>query len=183
MKNGTRRRIAVMVGSDSDLPQCLAGLKHLSQAEDKGQIEVVEVNTMSIHRNLVPAIEYLEKRDGLRDIDVIIAGAGWAAHLPGMLDAYLGYGLNNTHTSIIGVAFEDPADERHTLAAELSISEVPGTRVIHHDAIGGPFVGADGFLRACSYAVSGQLPVLKEMKSRPTQCRTLKDAIAVASST
>lgn len=183
MEKDEKRRIAVLVGSDSDFPQCSEGLYYLRRQQIVGQFVVIGVNTMSIHRNMCEVLEYLDQRNARSDVDVIIAGAGWAAHLPGMMDAYLGYVLNNTCISIIGVAFEDSDDVRHTLAAQLSISEVPGTRVIQHDNTDAFFVGADGFSRACRYAVSEELPVLKEMKPRPIQCRTLEDAITFASQT
>ncbi len=177
------RRIAIVIGSDSDLPQCLSGLLFLKQAQDEGKIEVSgDVHTMSVHRNLPVVLRYLEERHKWNDIDVIIAGAGWAAHLPGVLDAYLGYALGDRRIAVIGVGFEDPEDARHGTAAELSISEVPGTRVIFRDE-GGHFLGSDGFLRACQYAVSGDIPDPKEMKPRPTQNRTLDEALAFIETT
>lgn len=175
-----KRRIAVVIGSDSDLSQCRSGLLFLKQAQDDGRAEVSgDIHTMSVHRNLPTVLRYLEERNKWNDIDVIIAGAGWAAHLPGVIDAYLGYALGNRRIAVIGVGFEDSEDARHSMAAELSISEVPGTRVIFRDE-GGYFLGSDGFLRACQYAVSGEIPDPKEMKPRPTNVRTLDEAIVFA---
>lgn len=173
-----KRRIAVMIGSDSDLPQCQSGLLFLQQASDEGRVDVSGgIRTMSVHRNLPAVLRYLEERHKWNDVDVIIAGAGWAAHLPGVIDAYLGYALGDRRIAVIGVGFEDPEDSRHSVAAELSISEVPGTRVIHRDDYG-QFVGSDGFLRACQRAVSGEIPDPKEMKPRLIQRRTLDEALA-----
>lgn len=172
-----KRRIGIIVGSDSDLPQCRLGLLFLKRAVDDGEVEILGgVRTMSVHRNLPEVLRYLEHGNKFNDVDVIIAGAGWAAHLPGIIDAYLGYALGNRRITIIGVAFEDVKEPIHTEAATLSISEVPGTRVIYRDEEE-QFIGYEGFLRACQYAVSGEIPDLKTMIPRPTQHRTLEGAL------
>lgn len=86
-------------------------------------------------------------------VDVVITAAGWANHLTGCIDAFLRYTLGAKQPWVIGVALEDPSDSMHTLAAQLSISEVPGTKVIY--SCGGvPFIGSEGFSEACQYAIS-----------------------------
>lgn len=171
------RRIVVIVGSDSDLPQCGAGLEVLLGSEGQGVVRVFPVYTISVHRNMLELFAFLSDRHTQQDVDVIIAGAGWAAHLPGMIDAYLRYTLVNTRIVVVGVAFEDRHDELHTQAAELSISEVPGTQVVYRDAAG-QFVGADGFRRACVLAAQGGLPVLRVPVSRPFQARGIREVLA-----
>jgi hypothetical protein len=88
-----------------------------------------------------------------------------------MLDAILANDLKNTNVHVIGVGFEDKKNPKHTLAAEYSISEVPRTRVIYADADGN-FVGSYGFIRACEFAIRGELPVLTLPVARQTQSRT-----------
>ena len=48
-------------------------------------------------------------------------------------------------------------NQKHTEAAILSITEVPGTQVVFKDEEGS-FVGREGFLRACIAATKGNLP-------------------------
>lgn len=171
-----RRRIVVIVGSDSDLPQCSSGLAYLKDEELSGNIDVAAVHTMSIHRNHDELYDFLKARAECCDTDIIIAGAGWAAHLPGMIDAILGYSFRNQGIHVIGVAFEDRENRENTLAAKLSISRVPGTRVIFsgdHEV----FVGANGFLRACQFASEGELPALKVPAPRPSKARSLSGAM------
>ncbi len=81
---------------------------------------------------------------------------------------------------MIGVAFQDPNNAIHTQAAELSISEVPGTQVVFNDGWA-RFIGPDGFRRACQYAISGELPVITLPEPRPPVSLTLEQAIAEAS--
>jgi len=78
------------MGSDSDLPT-------MRQASEVCQIFGIEyeMRVVSAHRTPFDMIEYGETADE-RGIDIIIAGAGGAAHLPGMIAAA-------THLPVIGV--------------------------------------------------------------------------------
>lgn len=170
------RKIAVVMGSDSDLPQCVAGLEYLQERGNEGRINVRSVETRSVHRNMEALFTWLY---GIRvhfDPDVILAGAGMAAHLPGMLDARLRYSLSDTKIVVIGVAFENDQDPG-TLAAKLSISHVPGTQVVWHDNQG-QFVGPDGFYRACVVAADGGLPQIALPKARAPQSRSMQEVLA-----
>ncbi len=173
-----KRRIAVLIGSQSDLKQCGEGLKILKSAVEEEIVEVVDLRASSIHRAMTLTLAHVRDK---ADIDVMITGAGWANHLTGVTDAYLRYALENTKVVVIGVAFEDAKNPKHTQAAILSITEVPGTQVVFEDAEG-EFSGPDGFRRACQFAVSGELPVLTIPEERPPVRFTLDEAIAIANS-
>ena len=75
-------KVAVVMGSDSDFPVLEKGLKIL---KDFG-IET-EVMVCSAHRTPDKAAEFAKNADS-DGIDVIIAAAGKAAHLPGVLAAF-----------------------------------------------------------------------------------------------
>lgn len=147
------RKIAIIVGSQSDLSQCLQGLEYLKRFEKN--IVVVGIYIRSQHRNMEAVKELLIELVNMR-IDIAIVGAGWANHLTGCCDAFLRYHLRSTSFPIIGVAFDDPKNGKHTQAAILSITEVPGTQVIYQDEIA-PFIGPGGFLRACQFAVETEV--------------------------
>jgi len=167
-------RIGIMVGSDSDLEkQCLKGLLYLQKQAD---VEVVCVITASIHRNTEEVLTFLDEQ--IEQVDVWIIGAGWANHLTGICAAYLFY-TKKVSTPVIGVAFRDPDSEAHTTAARLSITEVPGTQVIYEDR-DGIFIGEDGFRRACMRAAKGDFPDIVPKAPKPTQVRTLSEAIEFA---
>src|SRR5437868_10693575 len=73
--------VGIIMGSDSDLPVMQAASDILKQFNIPHEVTVV-----SAHRTPHRMIEYAEKaRD--RGLKVIIAGAGGAAHLPGMVAA------------------------------------------------------------------------------------------------
>lgn len=74
-------RVGVIMGSDSDLPV----MKEAAEILDQFEIEY-ELTVVSAHRTPERLYNYAEtaKKKGL---DVIIAGAGGAAHLPGMIAA------------------------------------------------------------------------------------------------
>lgn len=172
-----KRRILVIIGSDSDLSECRRGLEVLKTAAERQDIEVPEVLTMSVHRNTLPLFRELERLHKRNAVDIIITGAGWANHLTGMVDAYLRYTLEDDRIAVFGVGFQDKQNARHTQAAELSMTEVPGTQVSFGDSLG-PYIGEGGFLRACENAIAVQLPAIKAPSARPVKRRTLEEAIA-----
>lgn len=71
-------KIGIIMGSDSDLPVMSNAAKIL----DELQVEY-EITIVSAHRTPDRLYEYAKTAEE-RGIDVIIAGAGGAAHLPGM---------------------------------------------------------------------------------------------------
>lgn len=74
--------VGIIMGSDSDLPV----MKEAAAVLENFGIEY-EINIVSAHRTPELMAEYASNAH-LRGIKVIIAGAGGAAHLPGMTAAY-----------------------------------------------------------------------------------------------
>ncbi|MGW7102218.1 5-(carboxyamino)imidazole ribonucleotide mutase [Streptomyces sp. NPDC054838] len=73
--------IGIVMGSDSDWPVMEAAAKALEEFEIPYEVDVV-----SAHRMPREMIAYGEQADA-RGLKAVIAGAGGAAHLPGMLAA------------------------------------------------------------------------------------------------
>jgi len=165
------RKIVIIIGSVSDLKQCRTGLLFLEDLN----AEVISIYVRSQHRNTLDVQELLKRIHS--EADVAIIGAGWANHLTGCCDAFLRYTLKTTNMPIIGVAFEDLENQKHTQAAILSISEVPGTQVIYQDEKG-EFIGPDGFYRACKFAMMGKLPTIKLPSPKEIMDLDLTQAIA-----
>ncbi len=168
------RKIAVIIGSTSDLKQCIVGLKFLKMCESRGQIKVKGVYIRSQHRNTLD-VQSLLTELSRNKIDAIIVGAGWANHLTGCCDAFLRYTLQDTYVRVIGVAFQDEVQARRTQAAVLSITEVPGTQVIFND-----YIGQDGFARACLLAAQGDLKQIFLRVAKPAMNLSLEEAIEKA---
>src|SRR5687768_8280984 len=82
--------IAIVMGSDSDLPV----MKEAGDALKKLGLEF-EMSVVSAHRTPHEVAKFSEEARA-RGIRIIIAGAGGAAHLPGMVAAY-------TELPVIGV--------------------------------------------------------------------------------
>lgn len=82
--------VSIIMGSTSDLPI----MKEAAKVLDEFEIPF-EINALSAHRTPDKAMEFA-KGAYERGIRVIIAGAGGAAHLPGVLAAL-------THLPVIGV--------------------------------------------------------------------------------
>jgi phosphoribosylcarboxyaminoimidazole (NCAIR) mutase len=169
-----------MIGSRSDLGQCAQGLKDLRAAHQDGLITIVSycVEVSSIHRATEDTLELLRSYHADPEPIILITGAGWANHLSGVCDAYLRYHLLDTKVVVIGVSFEDLENNTHTLAATLSVSQVPGTQVVFSDC-GEQFVGHIGFQHACQLAIEGKLPDIKQPKPKPHETIPLDEAIEI----
>ena len=74
-------RVGVIMGSDSDLPV----MKEAAEILDQFELEY-ELTVVSAHRTPERLYNYAETAEE-KGLDVIIAGAGGAAHLPGMVAA------------------------------------------------------------------------------------------------
>ena len=85
-----RPKVAIIMGSDSDLPVMKGAAEILDQLGVAYELTIV-----SAHRTPVRMYEYAKNAPD-KGIGVIIAGAGGSAHLPGMVAAM-------THLPVIGV--------------------------------------------------------------------------------
>ncbi|MBO8127729.1 MAG: 5-(carboxyamino)imidazole ribonucleotide mutase [Peptococcaceae bacterium] len=77
-----RKRVGIVMGSDSDLPV----MRQAAAALDALEISY-EVRIISAHRTPEQAAAYAREAEG-RGLEVLIAGAGGAAHLAGVLAAH-----------------------------------------------------------------------------------------------
>ncbi len=75
----TAPSVGIIMGSDSDLPVMEAAAETLTELEIPFEMTIV-----SAHRTPDRMYEYARSAEG-RGLKVIIAGAGGAAHLPGMV--------------------------------------------------------------------------------------------------
>jgi 5-(carboxyamino)imidazole ribonucleotide mutase len=73
--------IGIIMGSDSDLPTMQAAIEVCEQFQIAHEVAIV-----SAHRTPERMVDYAKQAHG-RGLKVIIAGAGGAAHLPGMVAA------------------------------------------------------------------------------------------------
>ena len=103
--------VGVIMGSDSDLPVMKEAAEILSQAGVAFEITIV-----SAHRTPKRLVSYAETA-ARRGLKVIIAGAGGAAHLPGMTASI-------TALPVIGVPVKTQAFSG--LDSLLSIVQMPG---------------------------------------------------------
>lgn len=102
-------RVSIIMGSTSDLPVMEKAAKVLNDFQIP-----FEMNALSAHRT--PAeVEKFATNAATRGIEVIIAGAGMAAHLPGVIAAM-------TPVPVIGVPINASLDG---MDAMLAITQMP----------------------------------------------------------
>jgi 5-(carboxyamino)imidazole ribonucleotide mutase len=102
--------VGIIMGSDSDWPTMEAAAEALAEFEVP-----FEVGVVSAHRTVRKMVDYAESAAG-RGIKAIIAGAGGAAHLPGMVAAL-------TPLPVIGVPV--PLKHLDGMDSLLSIVQMP----------------------------------------------------------
>jgi 5-(carboxyamino)imidazole ribonucleotide mutase len=105
-----KAEVAIVMGSDSDMPVMNGAAEALRLLEIPFRMEI-----LSAHRTPAEVATFATKARA-RGIRVLIAGAGGAAHLPGMLAAY-------TELPVIGVPV--PVGALRGRDALLSIVQMP----------------------------------------------------------
>ena len=113
--------VAVVMGSDSDLPTMQAAIDALAEFAVP-----CEVRVLSAHRTPRAMLDWAEAAAG-RGLKVVIAGAGGAAHLPGMIAAA-------TPLPVVGVPVV--ATALAGVDALLSIAQMPAGVPVATVAIG-----------------------------------------------
>ncbi|MBO0840747.1 MAG: 5-(carboxyamino)imidazole ribonucleotide mutase, partial [Sciscionella sp.] len=114
--------VSVIMGSDSDWPVMSAAVQALAEFEVPNEVHVV-----SAHRTPRRMLDYATNAAD-RGLRVIIAGAGGAAHLPGMVAAA-------TVLPVIGVPV--PLRQLDGLDSLLSIVQMPAGVPVATVSIGG----------------------------------------------
>ncbi len=135
--------VGVLGGSKSDFPVLEKAVAILDALGIPTELLVV-----SAHRTPDRLFAYAEQAEG-RGIEVIIAGAGGAAHLPGMLAA-------KTHLPVIGVPI--PTENLRGLDSLLSIVQMPRGIPVATVAIG----GAENAGLLAAQILAGRYPAVRE---------------------
>jgi len=135
--------VGVLGGSKSDFPILEKAGMVLAELDIPYELLVV-----SAHRTPDRLFEYATAAAG-RGIEVIIAGAGGAAHLPGMLAA-------KTHLPVIGVPI--PTEHLRGLDSLLSIVQMPKGIPVATVAIG----GAENAGLLAAQILAGRYPLIAE---------------------
>jgi len=110
MKRGSHVQVGVVCGSKSDLPILERAVVQLTALGI-----VSELHVLSAHRTPEQTMQYAKGAEG-RGLEVIIAAAGGAAHLPGVIAAL-------TTLPVIGLPI--PAEPLRGIDALLSIVQMP----------------------------------------------------------
>jgi len=164
----TEPRVGLIMGSDSDWPVMEAAATALAEFDVP-----FEVGVVSAHRTPGRMFDYARGAAG-RGIAVIIAGAGGAAHLPGMLAA-------QTHLPVLGVPVESAV--LRGVDSLLSIVQMPAGVPVACVSIGGArnagllavrmLAAADADLRARMEAFQAGLDAEVQAKDRALRARLL----------
>lgn len=125
-------KVALLMGSDSDLPRLEPCIAHLKELE----IEC-EVRVLSAHRTPAQLVEFVQSAPS-RGVRVFACAAGGAAHLAGVVAAH-------SDLPVIGIPLDNPP--LGGLDALLSTAQMPGGVPVA--SVG---VGAGGPVNAALFA-------------------------------
>ncbi|MBZ5574017.1 MAG: 5-(carboxyamino)imidazole ribonucleotide mutase [Acidobacteriia bacterium] len=160
----SKPQVSIVMGSDSDLDIMREAAKAL---EDFGI--VYEIDVTSAHRSPERTAEYARKAAG-RGVRVIIAGAGGAAHLAGVIAAH-------TTLPVIGVPI--PSTALNGMDSLLATVQMPAGIPVATVAIGKPGATNAGILAAqilglASASVAKKLDAYKEQLSNSVEEKSKK---------
>ena len=134
-------KVAIVMGSQSDWPT----MKHAATVLDELEVPY-EARITSAHRTPDRMVAFAKGAEG-EGFSVIIAGAGGAAHLPGMI-------ASMTHLPVLGVPVQSKA--LSGMDSLLSIVQMPGGIPVGTLAIGEAGAKNAGLLAAAILALSDE---------------------------
>ncbi len=140
-------RVSIVMGSDSDLDI----MREAAKALEEFGIEY-EMDVTSAHRSPERTAEYARKA-AARGIRVIIAGAGGAAHLAGVIAA---------HTSLPVIGVPIPSTSLQGMDSLLATVQMPAGIPVATVAIGKPGATNAGILAAQILGLSSE-PLTKKL--------------------
>ncbi len=156
--SNSKPRIAVVMGSKSDWPTMISATEILDELNVTYHIEVV-----SAHRTPDKLADFA-KHSAASGFKVIIAGAGGAAHLPGMLAAH-------TRLPVLGVPVQSKA--LNGMDSLLSIAQMPKGVAVGALAIGNSGAFNAGLL-ACQILATNDAELAEKVeKYRAKQTQTV----------
>lgn len=151
-------KVGIIMGSKSDWPT----MKHAAEMLDLFGVPY-ETKVVSAHRTPHLLAEYAESAKD-RGIKVIIAGAGGAAHLPGMTAAY-------TSLPVLGVPVQSKALSGQD--SLLSIVQMPKGIAVGTLAIGNAGAANSGLLAAQIIGTNDETVMAAVEKFRTEQTETI----------
>ena len=137
----TGGKVAIVMGSQSDWPTMKCAAEVLDELEVS-----YEARITSAHRTPDRMVAFAKGAEG-EGFSVIIAGAGGAAHLPGMI-------ASMTHLPVLGVPVQSKA--LSGMDSLLSIVQMPGGVPVGTLAIGEAGAKNAGLLAAAILALSDE---------------------------
>ena len=138
--------MAVIMGSDSDWPVMSAAAEALAEFDVPHEVRV-----LSAHRTPREMLEWASAADG-RGLKVVVAGAGGAAHLPGMV-------ASMTPLPVIGVPV--PLKHLDGMDSLLSIVQMPAGVPVATVSVGG---ARNAGLLAVRVLAAGDPALLERMR-------------------
>ena len=159
MKKNKNLKVSIVMGSQSDYKTMKLGVKILKNMGIK-----LETKIISAHRTPARMYDFASSAEK-KGIEVIIAGAGGSAHLPGMISAL-------TSVPVLGVPIE--SKKLKGLDSLLSIVQMP-----KGIPVGTLAIGEDGAINAALLAASiiaNNNPIVKKKLNswRLSQTRSIK---------
>lgn len=159
-----RKRVAIVCGSESDLPVVERALAAAVFDHD------YFVHVISCHRNPSALRDFAEA--GCECANLVIAVGGKAFALPGVLAALL---QESGHSiPVVGVVLGEPTTEA-LLAAKLSIEQLPDRSVVMDEKARSAYEGEDGLRMVLERVQTGEFPPPRPSADKPARYNVLSN--------
>ena len=158
---GAGPQVGIVMGSDSDWPV----MEGAAQALEEFSVPY-EVRVLSAHRTPRDMLDWAEAADG-RGLRVVVAGAGGAAHLPGMV-------ASMTPLPVIGVPV--PLKHLDGMDSLLSIVQMPAGVPVATVSVGGARNAGLLAVRVLAAADPGLRDAMRAFQGRLADAARGKDA-------
>jgi len=158
----TKILVSILMGSKSDWPM----MEQAALTLDALQISY-EARVLSAHRTPDALFQYVESAEE-RGLEVIIAGAGGAAHLPGVIAA-------KTLLPVIGVPM--PSQALNGIDSLLSIVQMPAGIPVATMAIGKPGAVNSALFAAAILSVKNPVYRARLKKYREKQAQAILENV------
>lgn len=156
-----KRKVAVIVGSTSDVPKIRDGINALRIADRQGLIDWVGNAVCSAHRNPEQLREVVREYVGM-GVDVIIACAGKFAALFGSIDAQLRNELKVSTPRVVAVPLKGKTEEE-SLAALAGATQTVDLQLLFDRSF------FDNPAKAFEFAIGGGISPARIVEQKPAE--------------
>lgn len=176
-KNDEMRKVAVIIGDENYLPQCLEGLMLLESNDHKIWTVGIYIRDWLQQTKSTEELLHWFCKSG---VEIIIVADKGLNCLAVFCDAYLRHEMRNKKIRVVAAIYGPEPDSGHIYKIPNLGENFPDTQAIFKNK-GSYFIGPKSFYNACNLVINGILPKESGLpKIRPIMDLGISDALTKA---